>query len=275
MQNEVATTFPSDPRSAAPDAAAEQQRKAEHFRALHVPGEPLVLFNVWDPGSARAVAAAGAAALATGSWSVANAHGFSDGEQMPLDLALDNLRRIVAATTLAVSIDLESGYGESPADVGDTVRRAIAAGAVGCNLEDSYPADGRLRAIDEQVERLRSARRSSAQAGLGFFLNARTDVFLRAPREGHSDELVMQVLERAHAYASAGADGLFVPGLADVDLIALLAGRSPLPVNIMVGEATPPLRVLAEQGVARVSHGPGPYAAAMRALEAAARASLT
>jgi 2-methylisocitrate lyase-like PEP mutase family enzyme len=276
MHNEAAPAVGSDPRIAtAPHADTEQQRQAEHFRSLHVPGEPLVLFNVWDPGSARAVAAAGVAALATGSWSVANAHGFSDGEQMPLDLAIDNLRRIVAATTLPVSVDLESGYGESAAAVGGTVSRAITAGAVGCNIEDSYPADGRLRAIHEQVERIRSARQASEQAGLGFFINARTDVFLRAPRESHSEQLVLQVLDRAHAYASAGADGLFVPGLADVDLIALLVGRSPLPVNIMVGEATPPLPVLAEQGVARVSHGPGPFAFAMRALETAARAALT
>src|SRR5215467_16114327 len=90
-----------------PGAREEQGRKAERFRALHVPGRPLVLFNIWDAGSARAVAAAGAAALATGSWSVAHAGGFADGEATPLALAIDNLRRITCATALPVTVDLE------------------------------------------------------------------------------------------------------------------------------------------------------------------------
>ncbi|HJZ97253.1 MAG TPA: isocitrate lyase/phosphoenolpyruvate mutase family protein, partial [Candidatus Solibacter sp.] len=113
-------------------------RKAEQFRALHIAGKPLVLFNVWDAGSAKAVAAAGATAIATGSWSVANAHGFADGERIPRALAIDNLRRIAAAADLPVTADLESGYGETPEAVGETIRLAIDAGAIGCNLEDSF-----------------------------------------------------------------------------------------------------------------------------------------
>ena len=100
---------------------SDQTRKAEQFRALHIPGRPLVLFNIWDAGSAKAVASAGARAIATGSWSVANANGFADGELIPLALAIDNLRRIVGATDLPVSIDLESGYGDTPEAVGETM----------------------------------------------------------------------------------------------------------------------------------------------------------
>src|SRR5215469_16647613 len=96
----------------------DQVSKARAFRALHVPGKPLVLFNVWDAGSAKAVAEAGAKALATGSWSVAAANGYPDGEKIPLDLALANLGRIVSATTLPVSVDIESGYGKTPEEVG-------------------------------------------------------------------------------------------------------------------------------------------------------------
>src|SRR3954470_3197466 len=103
----------------------EQNRKAETFRALHVPGNPLIVFNIWDPGSAKAVATAGAKALATGSWSVAAANGFADGERIPLDLALGNLARIVGATTLPVSVDIESGYGKTPDEVGRTVARSL------------------------------------------------------------------------------------------------------------------------------------------------------
>ncbi len=118
----------------------DQACKAEQFQALHIPGEPLVLFNIWDPGSAKAVAASGAKAIATSSWAVANANGFADGESMPMLLALDNLRRIVGVTALPVTVDLESGYGDTPESVGEIFGLAMNAGAVGCNLEDSFPA---------------------------------------------------------------------------------------------------------------------------------------
>jgi len=244
--------------------------KADAFHALHVRGRPFVLLNIWDPGSASAVAAGGASALATGSWSVAASHGYADGEKVPLDLALDNLRRIVQATTLPVSIDLESGYGADESAVAATVVRAIEAGAIGCNLEDSHPGDGTLRDIDVQVRRLRAARAAADRHAQRFFINLRTDVFFQQG-VAHDDEAVAHALERARAYADAGADGLFAPGLADAALIEQLATDSPLPLNIMASGNTPPLATLARCGVARVSHGPGPYVQAMQALQARAR----
>src|SRR5262245_59254481 len=146
--------------------------KAQAFRSLHVPGTPFVLFNVWDAGSAKVVAGAGARAIGTGSWSVATANGFEDGEVLPLDFAIDNLARIVRVTELPVTIDLESGYGETTEHVARCVARAIAAGAVGCNLEDSYPSDGSLRPVDEHVRRIASARKAADDADIEFFLNA-------------------------------------------------------------------------------------------------------
>src|SRR5580692_10766331 len=253
---------------------ADQNRKAEQFRALHIPGKPLVLFNIWDAGSAKSVGAAGAKALATGSWSVANANGFADGERIPLALAVDNLRRIVGATELPVTIDLESGYGDPSEVVGETIVLAIDAGAVGCNLEDSFPADGKLRMTSNQADRIRRARQTADAAKIHFFINARTDIFFQGPPEQHDDAMVIEAMERAHPYAEAGADGLFAPGLADITLIARLARESPLPLNIMVGDATPSVRVLAEHGVARVSYGPRPYLMAMKSLEEAARAAV-
>lgn len=245
--------------------------KAELFHSLHRPGAPLILTNVWDAGSARAVEKAGAAALATGSWSIAAANGLADGEKISRDLMLEIVARIAAATSLPLTADLESGYGESAAAVGETIRRAIAAGAIGCNLEDSFPADGRLREIAEQVERIAAAREAAEKAGVPFFLNARTDVFFQ---KGVHDQLwVEAALERAEAYAAAGASGLFVPGLVDLGLIAELTRRSPLPVNIMRLDPTLEIGALAEAGVARISHGPAPYLRAMEAVEAAARYS--
>jgi 2-methylisocitrate lyase-like PEP mutase family enzyme len=252
---------------------ADQTRKAEEFRALHIPGKPLVLFNIWDAGGAKAVTMGGAKAIATGSWSVANANGFVDGERIPLAFAIDNLRRIVGATELPVTIDLESGYGDASELVGETIALAIDAGAVGCNLEDSFPANGKLRETADQADRIRRARQTADAANIRFFINARTDVFFQGPPEQHNDAMVVEAIERANAYAEAGTDGFFAPGLADITLIARLAKASPLPLNVMVGDATPPMRALAEQGVARVSHGPHPYLLVMRALEQAARAA--
>ena len=246
-------------------------RKAEQFRALHIPGKPLILFNIWDAGGAKAVTRGGAKAIATGSWSVANANGFADGEFIPLALAIDNLRRIVGATDLPVTIDLESGYGETPEVVGETIGFAIDAGAVGCNLEDSFPANGRLRETADQGARIRRARQTADAANNRFFINARTDVFFQRPPEEHNDSMVVEAIERARAYAEAGADGVFAPGLADINLIARLSEASPIPLNIMMGDATPQLRALAQHGVARLSHGPRPYLIAMKALEEAAR----
>lgn len=251
-----------------------QASKADHFHRLHVAGDPLVLFNVWDAGSTKAVAAGGARAIATGSWSVAAANGYADGERMPIDAALVNLKRIVDATALPVTIDLESGYGADPHAVGRTVTRAIDAGAIGCNLEDSFPHDGSLRPQEEQSRRIAAARAAADATGIRFFLNARTDVFMLAKSEGHDEALVSLALERATAYAAHGADGLFVPGLINPALIERIVKASPLPVNIMMAEGAPSIRALADLGVARVSHGPWPYIALMKQLEEAARSAL-
>lgn len=245
---------------------SDQARKAEAFRALHLGGTPLVLFNIWDAGSAKAVALSGAKAIATSSWSVAAAHGFVDGERIPLESAVDNLRRIVCATELPVTVDIESGYG----DVGETIRLAIDAGAVGCNLEDSVPANGSLREIAEQRGRIREARKSADAARIPLFINARTDVFMPP-----GDKRIDEAIARSIAYAAAGADGIFAPGLEDIELISQLVEASPLPVNIMVGDRAPALRELAARGVARVSYGPRPYLHAIQALQVAARAATT
>jgi len=252
----------------------DRARLAETFRALHVPGRPLILFNVWDAGSAKAVAAAGAKALATGSWSVAAAHGFDDGEKLPFELALSNLERIVRATDLPVSIDLESGYGTDPAGVGEAIGRAVAAGAVGCNIEDSLPAAGSLRDPADQAARIAAARTAADGSGVRFFVNARTDLFLVTPPDRHDEALADAALERGVRYAAAGADGLFVPGLTDERLIARVTAAAPLPVNVMMSPTAPPPARLAELGVARASHGPGPYRRAMKFLEDAAREAM-
>lgn len=251
-----------------------QQQQAEQFHALHRKGEPLVLFNCWDAGSARAVAASGAKAIATGSWSVAAANGYDDGEKLPLELALANVRRIVAAVTLPVTLDFESGYAREPAVLRDTVGNVMAAGAIGVNFEDQMVDGDRLYTIDEQCARIAALRATADQRGLPLFINARTDVFLNAEPAAHNRELLHAAIARAEAYAGAGASGFFAPGLRDAELIRALCEHVTLPVNIMMARDVPPLAQLAALGVARVSHGPGPYRQAMAALQEAAAQAL-
>ena len=253
---------------------SDQASKARAFTALHIPGKPLVLFNVWDAGSAKAVADAGAKALATGSWSVAAANGYPDGERIPLDLAMGNLSRIVRATALPVSVDIESGYGKTAEEVGRTVARTLEAGAVGCNLEDSFPENGTLRETAEQVARIRAARKAAEAAKIPYFINARSDVFFQAPAPQHDAAMLEAAITRARAYAEAGASGFFAPGLVDRELIARLTAACPLPLNVMVSKGTPALSSLGEAKVARISHGPGAYLTAMRSLTEAARAAM-
>jgi len=252
-----------------------QQEKADLFQSLHVRGKPLTLCNVWDAGSAKAVAAAGARAIATGSWAVAAAHGYTDGEQLPLALVLANAGRIVRTTSLPVSVDIETGYGTNPDEVANTVRSLLSVGAVGCNIEDSFPENGRLRPIADQAERLNTARRVAAEAGVRLFINARTDIFFETPETQHSRVSVAAALERSKAYAAAGADGLFVPGLKNRELIRELCEASPLPVNIMLDDAKARAAAFASLGVARLSFGPAPYLLAMEAVGACAREMLT
>jgi len=241
--------------------------KVEAFRALHVPGDPLVLFNIWDAGSARVVAAAGAKAIATGSYGVAEAQGFRDGEDFAIEDALRNLERIVKAVDLPVTIDFESGYGTTPDDVAASVRQARDAGAAGINMEDRLPGEIALIEIGEAAARVAGA------AASGLFVNARCDVYRGIKPEDYGPHLIEAVLERARAYAQAGAGGLFVPFLGDHPTITAICSASPLPVNILWGPGRGTRDQLAACGVARISYGHGPWAAAMEWLAGQARAA--
>lgn len=248
-----------------------QREKADRFRNLHKKGEPLILFNIWDAGSAKAVAEAGAKAIATGSWSVAAANGFSDGEKLPFDLALTNLARIVASVEAPVSIDLEGGYASDNGELKENIKRVIAAGAVGINFEDQIVAGEGLYSIEEQCGRIAAIREAAEEDSIGLFINARTDVFLKTYPAKHEEGQLDEALRRAAAYAVAGANGFFAPGLRDSALIEKLCEQSPLPVNIMVLPDTPPTLELAKLGVARISYGPVPYRRMMEGLKEAGR----
>lgn len=246
--------------------------KAHAFAAAHVPGRPLMLFNIWDVGSARAVADAGAVALATGSWSVAHAQGFDDGQDMPLDLITGLVSRIAGAVDLPVSLDFEGGYAEDSATLAANTAAILATGAIGINFEDRVIGDTGLVSIEEQATRIATIRQAADAVGIPLFVNARTDLFFQdAPVADHPG-LLIEALDREAAYAEAGANGLFVPGLSDATLIEKLCKLSLLPVNIMRGPKTPDTATLADCGVARISHGPGPFIRAMKHLTTLAQA---
>jgi 2-methylisocitrate lyase-like PEP mutase family enzyme len=256
--------------------SSEQQiSKASAFGALHTPGKPLILYNVWDCGSAKAVSEAGARALATGSWSVAAAQGYADGQQLPLERLLELVRQMTAQATLPLSVDFEGGYAHDAADVAQNVAALIDCGAVGINFEDQMVGKSGLYSVQAQCERLAAIAAIAKIKALPLFINARTDIFLKATDPATHAGLLDQAVERCVAYQEAGASGFFAPGLKDPDLIGALCQRSKLPVNIMTGPNGLANAKLAQLGVSRISYGPNSYRALMQNLQETARAIFT
>lgn len=244
--------------------------KFEIFAALHVPGDPVILYNIWDVGSALAVVNAGAKALATGSHPVADANGWPDGQQVPIDFALANATRIVEAVDLPVTIDFEGAYSTDPEEGGANVARLAATGAVGCNFEDQVIGGDGLHPLDLQAQRIATIRKA---VGDQFYLNARTDLFLKT--QNYDDALVDQVVERGKAFADAGASGFFVPRLSDPAQIERVVRDVPLPLNVIAFPGAPDKSVWANAGVARISHGPFPHRALMKTFEEMARTAIS
>jgi 2-methylisocitrate lyase-like PEP mutase family enzyme len=234
-------------------AKTTQKARAASFRALHDSGM-LVLPNAWDAGSAALIAQAGAKAIATTSGGIAWSAGRPDGQCLTRAEMMEQVRRIVAAVDIPVTADIEGGYGPGSEDVAESVEAAITAGAVGVNLEDSSAPGGPLFDPAAQAARLQGARSAAARAGLPeLVINARTDVFLYGT--GAAEGRLENVLVRSRAYAQAGADILFVPGLADVDVVISLVQASPLPVSVMAGPGAPAIAEFESAGVRRLSVG--------------------
>lgn len=243
--------------------------KFETFAKLHQPGHPVILYNVWDSGSAQAVARAGAKAIATGSHPVADANGWPDGQGVPIDFVFANASRVVASVDLPVTVDFESAYAVDPDEAGANVARLKATGAVGCNFEDQVIGGEGVHPLDLQCRRIQAIRNA---VGADFFINARTDLFLKT--DSPDDSLVEQVIERGRAFADSGASGFFVPRLADPVQVERVVERVPLPLNLIAFPGAPANRDWAEAGVARISYGPYPHRALMAQLEESARHAL-
>lgn len=237
------------------------------FLAMHHTGDGFILPNAWDAGSARLLEQAGFAAIATTSAGISFAHGKPDGTLDRSEM-LDAVAAIVAAVSCPVSADLESGYGETPELVAETISIAAELGVVGANIEDA--ADGTQFDVAVAAERVAAAR--SAAATGTFVVNARIDSFLVDRGRTPTAELLDAVHTRADAYASAGADCVFVPGIDDPTVIATLVHQLSVPLNVVVG-LSPNVNdaaTLFGVGVARISVGGSLARAALAVVQRAA-----
>lgn len=236
--------------------------KASTLAQLHHAPEILQVVNVWDVISAKTIAdLPGTRALATASHSIAASLGYEDGENIPVEEMIAAVGRIAAATTLPVSADLESGYG----DPGETVRRAIGVGIVGANIEDQ------MRPLADAVAQMETVVEAGRAEGIDFVLNARTDAYVLAGDREPADVLA-DAVERGKAFLAVGATNVFVPGLLDEHAVSTLVeafGPQRLSVINVPGSLTPAR--LQDLGVARISYGPWTQRVALTALADSAR----
>lgn len=248
-----------------------QAEKGARFARSHVEPGILVLPNAWDAGSAVMMVEAGFQAIATTSAGIAFSMGLPDGEQVGRERMLERVAQIAAAVPVPVTADLEAGYGPRPEDVAATVRGALGAGAVGCNIEDGA-GDGGKSLLDFELacERIRAGAEAARAANLPFVLNARTDPYL--VRHGSDAQNFAEAVRRANAYREAGADCLFVPGTMAAETIGALAREIHGPLNVLGARGgAASVAVLQHLGVKRVSIGGGLCLAALALVRRSAR----
>jgi 2-methylisocitrate lyase-like PEP mutase family enzyme len=241
---------------------ATQHALAGRFLRLHDGPDVLVVGSAWDAGSAVVFERAGFAAIATSSAGIAFSLGWPDGERIPRDEMLAAIARVVRATPLPVSADIETGYGRTPSEVAATCRGVLEAGAIGVNIEDTTddPAAPLVEA-SLQAEKIRAVRAMADAFGVPLVVNARTDGYWIELGDGATR--FADTVRRANLYRAAGADCLFVPGAAERDTIGRLVRAIDGPLNVLAMQGVPPVAELATLGVRRVSQGSGPSRAAL------------
>jgi len=222
---------------------------AARFRQLHHTSTPLLLPNAWDAGSARVVESCGAQAIATTSAGLAWSRGYADGGALPASVLLGAVAEIARVLSVPLSVDMEAGYGTEPAVIAENAFALASAGAVGINLEDGNDRPEVL------CERIAAVKRGATRAGVDLFVNARTDVYLKALAP--PERAVEESISRGLKYREAGADGLFVPAIVAPASIRQVVAAVPLPLNVLVWAKLPPVSELAGLGVHRVSTGSG------------------
>jgi 2-methylisocitrate lyase-like PEP mutase family enzyme len=245
----------------------DQAQLATLLRSLHKQGDPLILLNAWDAGSARLIEQAGAKAIATTSAGVALALGYPDGQKLPWPEQIANVRRIARVVRLPISADVESGYAASPARLQHNIGELIDAGAAGLNLEDATDestATARKKNLfpfDQQVASLRAVRDAGEKKGVPIVINARTDAYWADSKQPEEARIV-ETIRRGRAYIEAGADCIFVPGATSLSVIKRLVDEIGAPINVLAGKGALSIAELARAGVARISVGSGLFRSA-------------
>ncbi len=241
-----------------------QQRKASEFHALHHGEEMLVLPNAWDCASAKIYEAEGFPAVATTSSGISWSYGYADGENIPPELMLEVVERIAHSIEVPLTADIEAGYYSDEDKYAQFIKNLIAAGAVGINLEDSIASSGEMRPIEEQKERIYIAREASREAGLDLYINARIDAMLLS--ELSVEDRIAVCFNKAKAYASAGADGVFIPFIDSMQTVARLKKGIDVPLNILMSKSLD-ITALRRMQVNRVSVGGKPKLVALHAIQ--------
>jgi 2-methylisocitrate lyase-like PEP mutase family enzyme len=220
---------------------------ASQFRDLHNSSELLILPNAWDAGSARLFEDAGTKAIATTSAGVGWALGYPDGNTLPVEKLAALISAITNAVHVPVTVDFEAGYTDDPKKISHNLKPILDAGAIGINIEDG---EGTPELLARKIEQVR---KTADGAGVKLFVNARTDVYLNGV--GKPESWVEETISRAASYRSAGADGLFVPGMTEESAIKAVAGEIKLPLNVMALSGLPTAKELTKLGVRRLSAG--------------------
>jgi 2-methylisocitrate lyase-like PEP mutase family enzyme len=226
---------------------ASTKAKAAAFHQLHHADQIFVLPNCWDTLSAVVLKAAGAKAIATTSAGLAWAHGYADGEKLPVDRLIHAVREITRIIDLPVTVDLESGFTDDLGTFATTIEAVIDAGAVGINLEDG------IKTPELLVSKISVVKEVASRKDIPFFLNARTDVILLSLVS--ESETVKEVIRRGTLYRKAGGDGFFVPGLVQLDKIRTIVESVDLPLNVLATRGVATIPEIEKTGAKRLSVG--------------------
>ena len=243
-----------------------QKEKAENLRELHHSDKMLILPNIWDVSGALLIESLEYPAIATASASIAFTNGYNDGENIPFTDLLTLLKKITGSVNIPVTADIESGYADNDIQLQENIKLLIDTGIAGINFKDTDRKTNSLHSVEVQGDKIRIIRKASDEMGIPLFINARTDVYLRAKQNATDASKLAEVIKRGLAYKEAGADGFFPIALRREEDIKQLIDRINLPLNIITIPGIPELRALSKLGVARISLGPSLLKIAIRAM---------
>lgn len=243
-----------------------QPEKGILLNALHHNGKILVLPNIWDPLGAALLESLGYSAVATASASIAFSNGYADGENISFKDLLEILKKIVRSVKIPVTADIESGYATNMSMLSKNMKRLIDAGISGINIEDSDHSDNNITSVITQCKKISSIRNTASKMGVPLFINARTDIYLRAHNLS-AEEKLAETIRRGNAYKDAGADGFYPIFLKEKESMKSIVKEVGLPVNILLLPGIPDFEILKTIGIARVSLGPGFLKTAINAMK--------